>query len=57
MEREGFFTGYCRQADESRMVSAEAEGATLLDVTCGYANCPYTDRCTIAQKIREFLEQ
>ncbi len=56
MEREAFFSGYCRCIDESRMVAVEAEDAELLSADCNYENCPYTDRCTIAQKIKEFLQ-
>ena len=56
MERESFFSGYCRQIDGSRMVAAEAEGDTLLEADCCYPDCPYVNECTIAQKIAEFLQ-
>lgn len=56
MEKEAFFTGYCRQLDQSRMVAAEADGSELTEVDCSYETCPYNPSCTIAQKIREFLE-
>ena len=54
MEQEAFFSGYCRQLDESRMVSVVAEGGTLAEVDCCYVNCPHSDVCTIAQSIRQF---
>ena len=57
MEREAFFSGYCRCIDESRMVAVEAEDTELLSADCNYENCPHTDRCTIAQKIKEFLQE
>lgn len=56
MEREAFFSGYCRQVDNSRMVAVEAEGSTLSEVDCCYCQCPYTGECTIAQKITVFLK-
>ena len=56
MEREGFFSGYCRQLDGARTVVAVAEGDTLTEVDCLYGNCPYATDCPIAQKLREFLQ-
>ena len=53
METEYFFSGYCRTLDQSRMVSAEFSGNTLLEVDCSYESCPYTDRCTIADQIKK----
>lgn len=55
MEREGFFSGYCRQLDGPRTVTAEAEDTRLTEVDCQYENCPYGPACPIAQKIDEFL--
>ena len=56
MEREAFFSGYCRQIDESRMVTAEAEDGTLTSIDCAYETCPHTQSCTVAQKITQFLQ-
>ena len=56
MEREAFYSGYCRCIDGSRMVAVEAEGNTLTEVDCSYENCPYALDCTIGKKIKEFLE-
>ena len=56
MEREAFFSGYCRNIDGSRMVAVEAEDKELTDAGCDYGSCPYERDCPIAQKIREFLE-
>lgn len=57
MEREAFFSGYCRCVDGSRMVAAVAEDENLLEVDCGYPDCPYAPDCAIAQKISDFLEE
>ena len=57
MEREGFFSGYCRQLDGARTVAVEAEGKQLTEVDCLYENCPYAPNCTVAEKIGEFLNQ
>lgn len=57
MEREAFFSGYCRCIDKSRMVAVEAEGNTLTQVDCNYESCPYVGNCTIAEKIQSFLQQ
>lgn len=55
MEREAFFSGYCRNIDNSRIVAVEAENTTLTEADCDYGSCPYEPSCPIAQKIREFL--
>lgn len=56
MEREAFYSGYCRCIDNSRMVAVEADGNTLIEADCNYEGCPHVKDCTIAQKITEFLE-
>ena len=56
MEREAFYTGYCRCIDGSRMVAVEADDSTLTEVDCNYEVCPYVGECTVAQKITAFLE-
>ena len=57
MERESFLSGYCRQIDASRMVTVVAEGAELAEVDCLFDSCTYAPNCTVAQRIREFLEE
>ena len=49
---EYFFSGYCRAADQSRMVEVEIEGSEV-SADCSYPDCPYTSACQIAQKIKE----
>ena len=52
MYKEEFISGYCRTQDQSRMVAAEIEDGELT-ADCSFGNCPYEDRCTIAQRLRE----
>ena len=56
MEREAFFSGYCRQLDGARTVAVEAQGKELTEADCLYENCPYAPSCPIAEKISQFLE-
>ena len=51
MEKELFFSGYCRTIDASRMVSVELEDDTVAEVDCSFDGCPYAPNCTIAQQI------
>ena len=57
MEKESFFSGYCRQIDNSRMVAAVKENGVLLEADCCYPECPYVQDCTVAQRIDEFLRE
>ena len=56
MEKEAFFSGYCRQLDSSRTVAVLAEGGVLTEVDCLYPDCPYAPDCPVAASIREFSE-
>lgn len=53
---EAFYSGYCRQLDQTRMVLAEfrMDGNVLqLDHTdCCYPDCKFASECTIAQAIK-----
>lgn len=57
MEQEYFITGYCRTADQSRMVAVVTENGKLTDVDCCYENCPYTPNCTVAHEISALLKE
>lgn len=57
MEKEGFFSGYCRQTDGSRMVTAVAEDGKLIEVDCCYPDCSYAPSCPVAEKLRQFVEE
>ena len=53
--KEEFISGYCRALDQSRMAAVEIEDGELT-ADCSFGSCPYEDRCTIAQRIRELSE-
>jgi len=55
MEREAFFSGYCRMIDGSRTVTVEAEDNRMTEVDCCFATCIHAPSCPIANNIREFL--
>ena len=55
MEKELFFSGYCRTADQSRMVTVVIEDGEITEADCCYGSCIYEPNCSIAQKIREAL--
>ena len=51
METEAFISGYCRQLDQSRMVTIELEDGRLTECDCCYGGCVYEPNCTVAQQI------
>ena len=51
MEEEKILTGYCRQLDQSRMVTIEVEDGCLTECDCCYGSCVYQPNCTVAQQI------
>jgi hypothetical protein len=51
MEKELFFSGYCRATDSQRMVCAVVEDDTLTEADCAYPHCPHAPTCPIAEKI------
>ena len=53
MEEEFIFTGYCRQLDQSRMVTIEVEGGALTECDYCFGNCIYEPNCTVAKQISE----
>ena len=56
MEKELFFSGYCRTIDQSRMVAILLEDGKLEEVDCCYESCIHAPNCTIAQQIQAELE-
>ena len=56
MEREGFFSGYCRAIDSSRTVAVETEDTVLTSADCDFPDCAHVPNCPVAKTIREFLE-
>ena len=55
MEKEAFYSGYCRVLDSSRMVTVVAENGALTEVDCCFETCVHAPSCPIAENIREFL--
>ena len=55
MEEERIISGYCRQLDQSRMVTIELEQGKLTDCDCCYGSCIYEPNCTVAKQITEAL--
>lgn len=56
MEKEVFFTGYCRQIDASRMVEVVLENGELTEVDCEFQTCVYRPNCPIARQIQEAIQ-
>lgn len=57
MEQEIFLSGYCRQIDGSRTVTAVVEAGKLLEVDCKYGTCLYETTCPIGKAIAEKLKE
>lgn len=51
MEQERFFTGYCRQLDQSRMVCVVWEDGEITECDCLYGNCIYQQECPVGKQI------
>ena len=52
MEDEKFITGYCRQLDQSRVVTAVTEDGALTEADCCYPACVHAPACPIAAELR-----
>ena len=57
METEAFISGYCRQLDQSRMVTVVVEDGSLSEVDCCYGSCIYQPNCTVAEEITRLTER
>ena len=55
MEKELFFSGYCRTIDQSRMVAVVVEDGQLVEVDCCFESCIHAPNCIIAQQIQASL--
>ena len=51
MEDEKFITGYCRQLDQSRVVTAVTEDGVLTEADCCYPACVHAPACSIAREL------
>ena len=57
MEKEVFLSGYCRTADQSRMVAVVTEDGKLLEVDCCFENCVHAPNCTIARELEKRIAE
>ena len=57
MEEEKFFSGYCRQIDQSRVVGCVKENKELTEVDCNYETCIYAKDCVVGRGIDHWLKQ
>ena len=53
MEKELFFSGYCRQLDSARTVEVILEDGEITEIDCCYGNCLYQANCPIAREVAE----
>lgn len=51
MEKEVFFSGYCRALDGHRTVCVVTEDGDVTEVDCAYPDCPHASVCPIAKEI------
>ena len=56
MEKELFFSGYCRALDGSRTVEVIVENGIVTEVDCAWPNCIPRASCPIAKQIDELTE-
>lgn len=57
MEQEYFFTGYCRQIDQSRRVCIVLENGEIEECDCCFGSCLYEPECPVAAQIRQAKEK
>ena len=57
MEKELFFSGYCRMLDGARTVACVFEDGALTEADCYYGGCLHEPNCEIAKKIRAELNE
>ena len=56
MEKELFFSGYCRALDGSRTVEVVLEDGEVTEIDCAYPNCIHRSVCPIAKGIDQLTE-
>ena len=56
MEKEYFFSGYCRMLDAARTVEVIAEDGQITEVDCCYPDCIHHANCPIAKEIDQIAE-
>lgn len=53
MEKELFFSGYCKVLDCARMVEVIAEDGEITEVDCNYGRCDFQSGCPVAGQIEQ----
>ena len=56
MEKEFFFTGYCRVLDGSRTVEVITVDGTVTEADCVWPHCIHRSVCPIAKEIDQLAE-
>ena len=57
MEKELFFTGYCRALDAGRTVEVILEDGAVTEVDCAYPGSIHRSDCPVAAQIDEAAEK
>ena len=57
MEKEYFFSGYCRTLDAGRTVAVLQEDGKITEIDCCYNACPHTGSCLIAKDIDNLIKE
>lgn len=57
MEKEYFFSGYCRTIDSGRTVAVVEEDGKVTEIDCCYNVCPHVGSCLIAKEIDNLKNQ
>ena len=57
MEKEMFFSGYCRSQDQSRTVTVVTVDGIVDEMDCAYDRCIHRMGCPLAEKIGGYLEE
>lgn len=53
MEKEYFFSGYCKVLDCARMVEVITEDGEITEVDCNFGHCGLQNGCPIGKQIEE----
>ena len=57
MEKESFFTGYCRALDAGRTVEVITEDGRLVEADCAWPGCIHAAVCPIAKEIEQLVTE
>ena len=57
MEKEMFFSGYCRGQDQSRTVTVVTVDGCVDEMDCAFDKCIHRLGCPLAEKIGDYLKE